>query len=88
MKRTLALVIAVLLYGVVLVAATSPERTQGISIHMLPKSVAELGGRPWEFTVDYSPRLKAESQQPVIQTVAELLSYIRKQDSGVQENGV
>jgi hypothetical protein len=90
MKRIVPLLISVLLCSVVLVlhAASTPERTHGISIHMLPKRVAELGGRPWGFSVDYSPRLRAESQQPVIQTAAEFLSYVRKQDSGVQENGV
>jgi hypothetical protein len=87
-KRIVALFIGVLLCCFVLYAATSPERTQGISIHMLPKRVAEIGGRPWGFTVDYSPRLKAESQQPSIQTVANLLLYVRKQDAVVQENGL
>jgi hypothetical protein len=38
--------------------------------------------------VDYSPRLKAESQQPDIHTVADLLLYVRKQDAVVQENGL
>ncbi len=57
-------------------------------MHMLPKRVADIGRRPWGFTVDYSPRLKPESQRPVIQTVEDVLSYIRKQDAGVQENGL
>jgi hypothetical protein len=64
------------------------ERSQGISVHMLPKRVADIGGRGWGFTVDSSPRLKVESPRPVIQTVADLLSFIRKQDSAVQENGL
>jgi hypothetical protein len=68
--------------------AASQERTRGISVHMLPKRVADLGGTPWGFSVDYSPRLKHESQQPVLQTVEAVLSFVRKQDSGVQENGL
>jgi len=69
-------------------AAVGQERTKGISVHMLPERVADIGGRPWGFTVDYSPRLKAEFQQPAIQTVEDLLSFIRKRDKGVQENGL
>jgi hypothetical protein len=55
---------------------------------MLPKRVADIGGRPWGFTVDYSPRLKAASPQLTIQTAEDMLSFIRKQDTGVQGNGL
>jgi hypothetical protein len=55
---------------------------------MLPKRVADIGRRPWGFTVDYSPHLKTESNRVVLQTVAEVLSFVRKQDAGVQENGL
>jgi hypothetical protein len=34
----------------------------GISVHMLPKGVAELAHRPWGSTVDLRPYLKPESQ--------------------------
>jgi hypothetical protein len=69
-------------------AGVAQERSQGISVHMLPKRVAEIGGMAWGFSVDRSPRLKAESHRVVIHTVADILSYIRKQDTGVQENGL
>jgi hypothetical protein len=55
---------------------------------MLPKRVADMGGRNWGFTVDYSSRLKPESQNLTIQTVAGVLAYIRKQDAGVRKNGL
>jgi hypothetical protein len=55
---------------------------------MLPKRVADIGGMPWGFAVDPSPRLKAESQRSALQTSAALLSFIRKQDTGVQRNGL
>jgi hypothetical protein len=38
--------------------------------------------------VDYSPLLKLEAHQPVFQSAADLLSYFRKQDAAVQENGI
>lgn len=72
----------------VLFAANAPERDKGVSIHMLPKSVANLAGKKWGLTVDYSGFLKPESAQPVLQSTEELLAFVRKQDRSVQENGV
>jgi hypothetical protein len=89
MNRIPAILGAVLsIAGLVTPAATAQARSEGVSVHMLPKRVADLGGKPWGFTVDYSPKLISEDQQTVIQTVAQVLSYIRKQDAGVQENGL
>ena len=55
---------------------------------MLPKRVARISGKPWGFFVDYSPKLKAEAAQAVIQTSEGLLAYVLKQDAAVQANGV
>lgn len=82
--------LAALLIGAAAFApnVAAQERTQGVSVHMLPKRVADLGGGPWGFTVDYSPRLKAQARRLVLQTEADLLSFIRKQNTDVQENGL
>jgi hypothetical protein len=69
-------------------ASSAQERSQGISVHMLPKRVADIGGMAWGFTVDPSPRLKAASPRPILQTAEDILSFIRKQDTAVQENGL
>jgi hypothetical protein len=89
MTRITAVLIT-LVVGATLFASMSAaqERSQGISVHMLPKRVADIGGMPWGFTVDPSPRLKAESQRSAFQTSAALLSFIRKQDTGIQRNGL
>jgi hypothetical protein len=87
MRRTLFAFLLFLVLPVV-VLAVEPQRSQGISIQMLPKRIAKISGRPWGLSVDYSPKLKAETVQPVLQTGQELLAYVRKQDSTVQENGV
>ena len=68
--------------------STAPARAKGISMHMLPKGVADLGGERWGLHVDYAAYLKPESSQPVIQTTEEFLSYVHKQDAAVQKNGV
>ncbi len=72
----------------VLLTASTPERAQGISMHMLPKSVAELSGGKWGLTVARSNLLKVKSGPEVIKTAAEFLDFVRKQDLSVQENGV
>lgn len=56
------------------------ERSQGISLHMLPKRVAEIGGSQWGFTVD--------GKQSVLQTAEEVLNYFRQQKINVQQNGI
>jgi hypothetical protein len=55
---------------------------------MLPKRVADISGQKWGFSVDHAPYLKPESEQPVLQTPKEFLSFVRKQETNVQENGV
>jgi hypothetical protein len=49
------------------VAAADFARSQGIAMHMLPKQVADWGGKRWGFTVDFSPVLQPEEAQPVLQ---------------------
>jgi len=68
--------------------AVTPQRAQGISMHMLPMRVAELGGKKWGFMVAHAPYLQREPAQPVLQSTAEFLAYVRKQDKGVQAHGV
>jgi hypothetical protein len=68
-------------------SVATPERSKGISMHMLPKRVADIAGKKWGLNVDYARYLKPESEQPVLQTSDEFLAFVRKQDKDVQENG-
>ena len=89
MLRIKAAISLILLFSIVLLAnAAGPERSKGISLHMLPKQVAELGNKKWGFVVTYADYLKPEQAQPVLQSSAELLAFVRKQDRIVQDNGV
>ena len=83
-----ALILVVLLAIASLAFAATPERSKGISIHMLPKQVAELGAKKWGFVVSYAEYLKPEQEQPVLQSVTEVLAFVRKQEKFVQENGI
>jgi hypothetical protein len=77
----------VFLVAVTAVAAAQ-ERAKGASIHMLPKVLADLSERQWGLTVDYSPLLRPEPAQRVLQTAEDLRRFVRKQDKSVQENGI
>lgn len=81
-------VFAALLVIASLAFAVTPERSKGISMHMLPKRVADLGAKRWGFVVSYADYLEPEKEQPVLQSVAEVLAFVRKQSRPVQENGV
>jgi hypothetical protein len=89
MRPSVIGIILILLLGLVSVAsAVTPERAKGISVHMLPKRVADLGGRKWGFMVSPAEYLKPEQSQPVLQSTSEFLTFVRKQNESVQENGV
>ena len=91
MQRTVSAISAIFL--VLLLASVSvameilPERSKGISLHMLPKRVADLNGQKWGFIVVFAEYLKPEKEKPILQTTKEFLTYVRKQDTKVQENG-
>ena len=89
MNQACKLVVFILCLGLFAQSVqAAPERAKGISVHMLPKRVADVSGQRWGLSVDYTDDLKPESQQPVLQTPKELLAFVRKQDTHVQENGV
>jgi len=65
-----------------------PARQGGVSAHMLPKGVADLGNGKWGFVISFAPYLKPEAEQPVIQTASALVAFVEKQDKEVQDNGL
>lgn len=88
MTRSVAIVLFVFTVCIFSIALSSPERSKGISIHMLPKRVADLGGQKWGLAVTYAKYLKFEGNAPTLQSTKEFLSFVRQQDKEVQENGV
>ena len=69
-------------------AANAPDRTKGISLHMLPKRVADLGPYQWGLVVSHAGDWKPPQQPPVFQTTQDFLLFVRAQNQQVQENGV
>ena len=87
MKRAGMTALAILLAATFALAAT-PERSKGVSMHMLPKRVADLGGDKWGLTVTASSYLTPDAGSTTLQTAAEFLAFVQKQNSSVKENGV
>ena len=87
MNRTVLTAIFVLLLAT-LVGAVTPERSKGISTHMLPKRVADLSGSKWGLTVSASAYLTPDAGTTTLQTSREFLDFVQKQNDSVKENGV
>ncbi len=87
MKRALVMALTILLTTFAVAAAT-PERSKGISMHLLPKGVADLGGNKWGLTVTASSYLTPDAGSTTLQTVSEFLAFVQKQSKSAQENGV
>ena len=80
MFRTSITTALVLTFLTAATAGTPPERDKGISMHLLPKRVAEISGKKWGLVYDPS--------QEALQTPDEFLSLVRRQPRAVQDNGV
>ena len=85
--KTLVLVMS-LLFTASWALAAAPERERGVSMHMLPKWIADLQGQKWGFIIAYTAYLQPEKQQPILQSVEEIRAFFSKQDRAVQQNGI
>ncbi len=69
-------------------AVESPDRAKGVSLHMLPKRVADLSHGAWGFVVAPASHLTPIPDHHVLQSASALLSFARKQAAPVQRNGI
>jgi len=86
--RTLSILLLIFFLIAPATYAGEPQRDKGITVHALPKRVADLSGQPWGLQVTYAPYLKPEPGQPYLQSVEDVLEYVGKQDKSVLENGL
>jgi hypothetical protein len=86
MKRTRLTALAILLATAFALAADSPERSKGISLHMLPKRVADLGTMKWGLMVTATSYLTPDAKSTTLQTASEFLAFVQKQSASVKEN--
>jgi hypothetical protein len=71
----------------VLIGASEAEiaRDQGLSLHMLPKEVAEISGDKWGFTVALPG---GQDTGKTIQSADELKEYFLSLPKPIQDNGI
>ncbi len=82
MKRV---IIALVLLVTVVTTQAELWRDRGLSLHMLPKRVADLSGSKWGFTITLPDGSKPDK---TIQSAAELKTYFTSLSAEIQENGV
>ncbi|MBI5873148.1 MAG: hypothetical protein HZB36_03275 [Candidatus Omnitrophica bacterium] len=68
------------------------KREEGLSVHVIPKSVADIGGEDspvkWGFMVSQTYDLKPPNERPVFQKPEELLAYYDNQSKSIRKNGI
>lgn len=68
--------------------AVPPDRAKGVSMHMLPKGVADLGSQQWGLVVSHAGSWRPQQQKPVVFEKAQIfLDFYRAQSDEVQQNG-
>ena len=82
MKR---IIIALMLLVMAVGIQAELWRDKGLSLHMLPKRVADLSGSKWGFTVTLPNGTKPDI---TIQSAAELKEYFTSLSAEIRENGI
>jgi len=62
-----------------------PNRAKGISMHMLPKRVADLGPMQWGLVVSHAGDWKPQQKEIVFQNTQDFVQFVRAQNREVQE---
>ena len=88
MRKIILLIILFILLISTISFAEEPVRSKGISVHALPKRVAKISGTPWGLEVSYAPYLKPEPGQPYLQSINDILEFVKKQYPSVIKNGL
>ena len=68
-------------------AGIVPDRAKGISMHMLPKRVADSGAMQSGLVVSHSGDWKPQQKPIVFQTTQAFMDFVRAQTAEVQANG-
>ena len=82
MKR---IIIALALLVMAVTTQAELWRDRGLSLHMLPKRVADLSGSKWGFTITLPD---GNTPDKTIQSAAELKTYFTSLPADIQDNGI
>lgn len=86
--RISILIILFLNVGVRCLFADEPKRSNGLSVHMLPKRVAEIRKEKPGFTITEQGGKRPPKATPTFESAQELVEYIKTLPPEIQENGI
>lgn len=81
MKKILSIVMLYTLTACLVSA--EPQREKGLSLHMLPKRVAEIDNKKWGFVYDAN-----NGKEETLQTSEEIIAYFKSLPAKTQDNGI
>jgi hypothetical protein len=86
--RHLILIFTILTTFTGLAVAAEPQRSDGLSVHMLPKRVADISKQKAGFTISQQGGSKPPKDTPTMETAQALVDYLKKLSPEIQQNGI
>jgi len=86
MKTFLSIIIVIL--GCATCYGSPPSRDLGLSIHMFPDQVAKISGGHGGFSVSSVGGVKFPTNQKILVTASDVLSFFKLQKKSVQDSGI
>jgi hypothetical protein len=86
--KHIALILTNLLIFATVALAAEPQRAGGLSVHLLPKRVAEISKTTAGFTISQLGTTKPPKGTPTMETAQALVDYFKKQSPEIQQNGL
>lgn len=86
--KYIALILTNFLIVATVALAAEPQRTGGLSVHMLPKRVADISKTTAGFTISQLGSAKPPKSTPTMETAKALVGYFQKQSPEIQQNGI
>ena len=86
--KYIALILTTLLSVAIVAFAAEPQRAGGLSVHMLPKRVADISQATAGFTISKLGNIKPPMGTPTMETAQPLVDYFKKLSPEIQQNGI
>jgi hypothetical protein len=80
-------ILAIVTVAVFVTPVAAQQRSQGVSVHMLPKRVGQMGNMAWGFMIDPGPA-NGGGRVVAIAEASSLVKYFQAQSQKVQQNGL
>jgi hypothetical protein len=83
-----ALILTSLLIAATVALAAEPQRAGCLSVHMLPKRVADISKEKAGFTISQQGGSRPPKGTPTMETAQALVDYFKKLSPEIQQNGI